>query len=249
MKKLAEYFIKSLNEYNDILSELESKRYYEIFFRGQTDDYPLIPSIGRSSLVQKEDEVQLFDEFKRLNKLYREINTTDEWDLLAIAQHYGLKTRLLDWSTNPLNALWFACNTYSSINYKDNYCVVWILANKEKDVDFIVDQKKTPFFENTHTLIFKPNYQAIRIRSQQGLFTVHKETKNKSEKTNSYYLALEDDDKFINNDKWDIIKILINRPKFSKEIIAKLNTFGINEATIYPELEGLCRHLNWFLLR
>jgi hypothetical protein len=115
-------------------------------------------------------------------------------------------------------------------------------------MDFILDPS-VKIFGNSHTTIFKPNYHAIRIRNQQGLFTVHTASKDKFDRTNSHYLALEDDVKFMEDDNWDIIKVLINRDKFSKDIISKLNTFGINEATIYPELEGLCRHLNWFFLQ
>jgi hypothetical protein len=249
MKKLDEYFIKSINEYNDILSEIENKKLYEVFYRGQTDDYSLLPSIGRSISFDENKELELFLEFKRLNKLYREINTTVEWDLLAIAQHYGLKTRLLDWTINPLNALWFAANSNPHVKYSGKYCVVWILASVIYDKDFYFDQERKVIFTNDHTLLFKPNYQAIRIRSQQGLFTVHSLRKEISLKTKSKYLAIEEDRFLMDSPNFEIIKILFNREQYSKEIISKLNTFGINEATIYPELEGLCHHLNWNIIQ
>src|SRR5580658_5305020 len=46
----------------------------------------------------------------------------------ADAQHYGMKTRLLDWTGNPLTALWFACSNEFK---KDNDSVVYMLKNAE----------------------------------------------------------------------------------------------------------------------
>ena len=79
-------------------------------YRGQADDWPIVPKIAR--IVPRgnlnSDEDQMLQTFKRQMPQFVDNVPDNDWDILAIAQHHGLATRLLDWSHNPLAALWFA---------------------------------------------------------------------------------------------------------------------------------------------
>ena len=96
--------ISSLREYFDGSTD--------VWFRGQpTFDCKLTPSIFRQgkSFGYQFDESKMYEEF---NRRYAEQSGShkDVYEWLTLMQHYGIPTRLLDWTTNLLVALYFSCN-------------------------------------------------------------------------------------------------------------------------------------------
>lgn len=81
-------------------------------FRGQGDaSWDLVPAIGRqasASAYRPSDERILFEDFVREAQRHVDGRDLTELEWLMLAKHHGLPTRLLDWSTNPLVAAWFA---------------------------------------------------------------------------------------------------------------------------------------------
>ena len=104
-------------------------------FRGQQEDWSLVPRLARLRLRKgdtfAEVERGMFDDFKRHANPHITRTPKSDWDWLALAQHHGMPTRLLDWTTNPLAALWFAICRPA----KDRKpAVLWILRTRQRDL-------------------------------------------------------------------------------------------------------------------
>jgi hypothetical protein len=103
------YEIKSLSHFTEIV-ENNFDDQSNFLFRSQRSDRHLVPSIARERLTEATliAEKLMLEEFKRQCVPYLKTMPETTWDWLALAQHHGLPTRLLDWSLNPFAALWFA---------------------------------------------------------------------------------------------------------------------------------------------
>ncbi len=230
--------VTSLQKYVSLISEkINSDVSNTIFlYRGQENsDWNLLPKIARETIPENflTDEQNILNEFKRVGRPY--IDTailSNSWDLIALAQHYGLRTRLLDWTTNPLVALWFALNNTTEEEFV--YCSVWLLALAKESVADI--SQGTPF-DQKGTVAFKPNHITKRITAQGGWFTTHKLLDK-----NNNFLPLEKNRTYKRNiTKYNFSSTNIDRIKLLKE----LDVLGINSFSLFTDLDGLAKYLNW----
>lgn len=211
----------------------------DFLFRGQQEDLPLRPKLGRMKWKGNDllkSERLMLEEFKRTTPRYPGLNSANEWDLLAIAQHHGLPTRLLDWTGSAIAALWFSVKDGPAKTEKDRSQdgVIWIL--KALVSDYITKTAKPG--ADGRTRVFRPQIIADRIQAQSGLFTVHA-TLTESNGTKRF-VDLEKNNKF--NEK--LVKIPVPANRF-ESLRDELYRCGVHHATMYPDLDGICRHLAW----
>jgi len=224
-------FLAKIEELKKI--EVESGNDADFIFRGQRTRDPLIPRIARLKPKGKMVEVErlMMEEFERQILPFVDHEPHGPWDLLALAQHHHLPTRLLDWTYSALAALWF-CVEQSPVIDKSGFNdgVVWIFKTTKEDfVDFQTDENP---YSPSRTRIFRPRFISRRIMAQSGLFTCHKRTKEGS------FVPLEKN----KNYKQRLVMIDIAGDKFScmKE---QLWTSGITNLALFPDLDGLTGNL------
>ena len=203
-------------------------------FRGQTQDWSLLPKIARLQLRRglsiADAESKMLATMQSRSIPFLDHPPSSIWDWLAIAQHNGMATRLLDWTTNPLIALWFAVEKPANKNHDG---VIWIFTPDEDDSVTDAEQAKSPFISD-RTRVYTPKHINRRIVAQTALFTVH--YLNKKGK----FVPFEN----ISRYKDRLMKLRIPSNRFSN-LRFELNRCGLNTATVYSDLVGVCRDSEW----
>ena len=125
--------ISSLTEYINIIKKYDLRNQY---FRGENQKYPNISSSLIRGYVSKGQILGLVDIYSNLLREYYqevgyELDKMQEENFLAFSQHHGLKTNLIDFTTAPLVALYFACEREK---YDVDSGFVYIL-NEEDTID------------------------------------------------------------------------------------------------------------------
>ena len=270
--------IKSLAHFIAACSEIQVKDDHTLFYRGHASDaFTPLPTIFRnqnddskkSRYVESEGELfhnlvtQCPEEFK---------DCSSTFDFLVKMQHYGLPTRLLDITSNPLVALYFACCSLipdsprdknakngqvliyqvpnDEIKYynSDTVSVVSNLARVEANFDFSDKSHKERFLHSIQAEkpYFKPYIKEEHLHS---VICVKPKLDNRRivKQSGAFFLF------GMGQQKTDSIRIPdhfrpeikhIAIPKASKEALLKeLATLSISEATLFPEIDNVARFL------
>ena len=197
-------------------------------FRGEDKaDYLLQPKIGRPETWRKDysyfynNEAWLFDEFKRRAPAFlvgQAVPQTD-WEWLALAQHHGLPTRLLDWSKSALVAAFFA------VEAQGNKGDAVVYAFKPEGTVYVPLAVPHPFLI-PKVVRFDPVLVSNRIIAQSATFTIHP-------RPNEEFSPSERFQKFV------IPQSACGPFK------SRLNNLAINRASLFPGLDGIASHLQF----
>ncbi|MBT0726784.1 FRG domain-containing protein [Rosenbergiella australiborealis] len=162
----------------------------------------------------------------------------DLLDVAALAQHYGIPTRLLDWSYDPFISAYFAA---SSVNDSEGNLAIWCF-NAEWVSTSMMRMSNSPL-----RIITPPNSDNQNLSAQRGLFTHistpinFNDTSNVDKEVDRRPLDAQLDEllpmRMQNRDK-TLIKLILPRSE-AKDLLYKLMQHNYGDARIYPGYNGV----------
>ncbi|MDX2135762.1 MAG: FRG domain-containing protein [Saprospiraceae bacterium] len=274
--------VSSLAEFVKLITDLlkeDNARYNNStlpIYRGHSNsDYELLPGLYRGGENAKWKitgqqgywEREMLRDFKLLaQKQVKEqfVMPANDLEWLFIMQHYGMPTRLLDWTESYLVALYFA--VLDAYENTDANAAVWMLDAwdfnqhfmKQRSIPSSSDERMVSKYVAHETtgdvvrdilgeppVVLRANKATPRIAAQKGLFTIHGrnagpllqfiETINNERKTSKEEGLLQR----------IFCKKIIILGSYKKEILKDLYCAGISHSVLFPEVEGICRELKY----
>jgi hypothetical protein len=234
--------IKSVAEFLNALQIDQADSPGTVWYRGHADAaWDLLPGFMRVAEVTS--ETTLLNRFRQSAAMLAERRPESTFDWMFLMQHYGVPTRLLDWSESPLIAMYFALEEWRT--KPDINAALWCLwptaLNKNAHIVDKLEGDYIPSFEDeelqgystesvrqsTRLELFPVATIATRnnarIQAQMGTFTIHHNQRVPIEGV---------------GDGSHVIKYII--PHDSRETLAKeLKLLGMTRFSLFPELASV----------
>jgi len=225
------------------------------WYRGIGDrSFVLIPSLSRTNPTRTPEELNKIERgiantFAQRSPPFVQMDFSSEWRTLFFMQHYGIPTRLLDWSESPFVALYFALTSVRRDPMGEvlSDAALWLcdpiswnrtsLAHisfqggiLDENCEEIKAYSPSSDVEQRATtpIMIYGTHNSPRIVAQRGVFALF----------GKGIVSMEDT--FINGSfpKGTLQKIVIERDRVD-EMLRSLYRKGIAESTIYPDILGL----------
>lgn len=283
--------VKSVQEYISLIEKLKRNYTYleplpgnpscakfvhtpTFIFRGHSnhEEYLLLPGIFRWKNITDWYEISEYSQMEHniLNdfiseacRFIKDIPRDDIPAWLEIAQHFGVPTRLLDFTENPLVALYFACSEspeadasvwiVDEIAYHKKFFypgtpvpskmsqsyISKIVLDEIVHQDFQQEQKNLKRVQ--YPWIYKPHYYEERMHFQSSIFMLW----GAKHRPLTDFIAADEymEEEPVNNKEKGIVFCVQIPANKKKEILNQLDSFGVNEKFIYPGIDGVGRYI------
>lgn len=237
MTRTAEVFrdrIENWSHLSELVEHFSFFNGHDWLFRGVSDaSHGLRPHVGREKARARKpkggtgrleripwrlgDEKAIFEMFRRQARSHLAVVPQNDLEWLALARHFGLPTRLLDWTDSLLAAAWFAVEKQGN---KKVDSAIWVT----KDIPSAESTATDPFAIKSAAL-YRPPHISPRIGAQGSVLMVCPAP------TTDVHLPF-------------LRKIQIPR-KAEFTLKKRLSACGINRRHLFADLAGLCDHLGW----
>lgn len=257
---IPEYEISSFNNFNEKIREAYKAGF--TFYRGDkvkdnNEENLLLTSFDKkkngSFIFEGRDCDNLINDFMSIALSKMSYIPTNYFEKMLTAQHYGIPTRLQDWSESPLVALFFATSNSKELN-DDDYCVMWCLnplklnAKTKRIVSDFTDNTYIPnisldasseialgYIDSYYGRESKGEHNLFpiairtykinpRIEAQKGVFLIYPRERKS-------LMEFEDAEQYL-------IKLII-RKKVAIELENLLAIYKINNYQLFPEISSI----------
>ena len=163
----------------------------------------------------------------RLNERFRVNDPLEYASYLALLRNHGFPTPMLDWTLSPYIAAFFAFRECDDVNPACRHVIIYI---------FDCDRWKSEYLQSTslddpnkHVSVIRPyaKYNPRQL-TQNTVYTI-----TNIEDVKAHIMA--------NNKVQPFLYCYTFSADIRKDVLKELDLMGINEMTMFPDLDGLCR--------
>lgn len=238
----------------------------DFWFRGVSNkEYKLLPKFLRGNYYTHYD-LGILQKFKKEAGGYiNSICGDNDLNWLQYAQHYGVPTRLLDFSASPLVALFFCCSSDLDTNGAlwvlnkfifDRIVLISFMSNECIEMlsnNILIERIMNKFYKhdvipevNTpkYPVSFIPSYIDRRMETQLSRFLIWDTDDRALDEIIKDENIMKLEGNVLQNERKEFLAKLIIPSNRKVEILNQLDLIGINEKTIFPGLDGIGKYID-----